>query len=142
VSFDLYASSGDLELGNNGDLLLVRDSDKLVQDVLKLLNTTTGSDPLNPMYGSILTSASLGQIMDPLVLATRAQMVIAEALDNLISIQQYQRSIQFMSEAESIVDFDTPIVEQDASDSRQYNIYVSAISKELVPLTIQIEVRL
>lgn len=142
MSFDIRAISGDLEFGSNGDLALVIDSDKLAQDVIKIVNTTLGTDPLNPSYGSTLTSASIGQGIDPLMVTTRTQFIIAQALERLLEIQSFQRTIQFVSDAEAIVDFDTPIVSQDSTDPRQFNVIITAIARDETPLTLALVVRL
>ena len=39
MSFDIKISQGDLAIGSDGDLARVEDTDKLVQDVLKILMT-------------------------------------------------------------------------------------------------------
>lgn len=142
MSFDLRAPNGDLELGSDGDVALVRDTDKLAQDVIKVLNTTLGSDPFNISYGSSLTTAHVGQALDPLMVTTRTQFIISQALDQMIATQAFQRTIQFVSDAETIVDFEAPIVEQDSQDPRQFNISVRAISRDLTPLTIVLVIRI
>jgi hypothetical protein len=142
MSFDIRLVDGDIQLGGNGDVDRVVDSDKLAQDVIKLLNTTIGSDPLNPNYGSTLTSSDIGQaIASPTNMAAQAQIVIAQGLDQLIAIQGLQRSIQTVTDAETILDFDTPVVELDPIEPRQFNIRVNAISRDLTPITVAFIVR-
>lgn len=142
MSFDIKAISGDIELGRNGDVVRVADSDKLAQDVIKLLNTTLESDPLNPGYGSILTSAMIGSgSTDPQSLAAQAEVIIGDALDQLIAQQQFQRTFQAMTDAETIIDFDSPIVEIDPEEPRQFNVRVDAISRDLTPLMLAFVIR-
>lgn len=141
MSFDIRLVDGDIVLGDTGDVDRVVDSDKLAQDVIKLLNTTIGSDPLNLNYGSPLTSSSIGTIVDSLSIITRTQAVISQGLEQLIATQDMQRSIQSLSDAETIVDFDTPVVEQDPIEPRQFNIVVNAISKDLTPITLAFVMR-
>jgi hypothetical protein len=50
VSFDLKIIAGDLRI-DGGDLALVRGSDKLKQDLVKIVLTEVGSNPLQPWYG-------------------------------------------------------------------------------------------
>jgi N-methylhydantoinase A/oxoprolinase/acetone carboxylase beta subunit len=136
MSFDIRLVSGDVVLGGNGDVDQVIDSNKLAQDVIKLLNTTLGTDPFNPGYGSTLTASSIGTTPDPNDVILRTQAIITQGLNQLIAIQNLQRSRQYVSDAETILDFDTPTVQQDAYDPRQYNIQVNAVSKALTPLTL------
>ena len=142
MSFDIRLTDGDIQLGGNGDVDRVVDSDKLAQDVIKLLNTTIGSDPLNPNYGSTLTSSNIGQaIASPDNMAAQAQAVISQGLDQLIALQGLQRTIQTVTDAETILDFDAPVVEIDPIEPRQFNITVNAISRDLTPITIAFVVR-
>ncbi len=142
MSFDLYGINGDLELGANGDVRRVTDSDKLAQDVLKLLNTTLGSDPFYPGYGSVITATSLGMPNDnPESLVSRAQIVLTEVLQLLVNTQEAQSTYQSLTDAETIVDFDTPIVEVDPAEPRQINILVNALSRALTPLSIAFVIR-
>lgn len=135
MSFDLRTIEGDIVINRRGDVDNVVNSDKLAQDVLKVLNTTLGSDPLNPNYGSLLTAASIGQMSNIDIVTVQIQNIIEQALQNLIQMQTLQKTYQYVSDAETIVDFDSPIVEQSATDPRQYNIIVSAVSRDMTPIT-------
>lgn len=141
MSFDIKAFSGDVEFGPNGDLSRVVNSDKLAQDVLKLLNTPIGTNPMNPGYGSPLTVNQIGTNVSTEGLIEQTKRIISESLEQLIVQQAYQSAIQTLTDAETIVDFETPIVVSDAQDPRQFNIVVNAISKALTPLSIALVVR-
>jgi hypothetical protein len=142
MSFDIKAISGDVELGQNGDLTIITDSDKLAQDIIKLLNTPIGTNPVNPGYGSTLTVNQIGTgIVSAADLVNQTKITITQALEQLISQQNAQSAIQFLTDAETLVDFETPIVEQDPQEPRQFNIAVNAISRDLTPLTIALVVR-
>jgi hypothetical protein len=136
MSFDIFAISGDIELGRNGDVARVTDSDKLAQEVIKLLNTTIGSDPLNPNYGSLLTSARLGSGIDVDSIVGQTQAILTEALEQLVQLQEFQSSFQTLTDAETIVGFEPPIVELDDAEPRQFNVMINALSRDLTPLTI------
>lgn len=141
MSFDVKAINGDIELGSNGDLVQYTDSDKLAQDIIKLLNTPLDSDPINPGYGSPLTVEQIGEVLSTDGLIEYTKHTIARALEQLITIQTYQSTFQQLSDAETLINFETPIVEPDASDPRQFNIAINAISRNLTPLTIALVVR-
>jgi len=141
MSFDIRAFTGDIEIGSNGDLIQITDSDKLAQDVVKLLNTPIGTNPLNPGYGSMLTVNQIGEAVSVEGLVQQTKTIITEALEQLISQQIIQAAIQPVTDAETLIDFETPIVQQDPLDPRQFNIVVNAISKALTPLAIALVVR-
>jgi phage baseplate assembly protein W len=142
MSFDVRAFNGDVELGQNGDFMTVTDSDKLAQDIIKLLNTPIGTNPLNPGYGSTLTVNQIGtSILSAADLIDQTKTTITQALEQLISQQNAQSAIQPLTDAETLVDFETPIVEQDPQEPRRFNIAVNAISRGLTPLTIALVVR-
>ncbi len=141
MSFDIRVTSGDLELGSNGDAATVVNSDKLAQDVIKVLNTPIGSSPLNPTYGSTLTVAQLGQVIDVEAVISQTTISIASALEQLVATQAQQKSFQIVTDAETIVDFESPIVEPDPVEPRQFNIVVNAISRDLTPISIALVVK-
>ncbi len=141
MSFDIRVINGDIEIGADGDALQVVDSDKLAQDVIKLLNTPIGSSPLNLGYGSTLTIAQIGDSIDPSLVADQTTIAITSGLEQLIAQQEQQRSFQIVTDAETIIDFETPIVRQDPVDPRQFNIVVNAISRDLTPISIALVVK-
>jgi len=59
MSFDLLLVDGDLKI-KGGDFQIVENSDKLVQDVLKLVSTQLGTNPFFPAYGSPMSQALIG----------------------------------------------------------------------------------
>lgn len=141
MSFDVRAIKGDIEFGANGDLVRVTNSDKLAQDIIKLLNTPIGSSPLNPGYGSSLTVEQIGETPTVYGIIEQTRAIITQALEQLTTLQAAQAAEQTLTDAETLVDFEAPIVERDEVDPRQYNIVVNALSRDLTPLTIALVVR-
>lgn len=141
MSFDIKVLNGDIEFDANGDLFTMADSDKLAQDIVKLLNTPIGTSPLNPGYGSPLTVNNIGEVVEVDAVIQQTQSAIAQALEQLISLQALQQAVQPITDAETLIDFETPIVEQDEVDPRQFNIVVNALSRDLTPLTVALVVR-
>lgn len=141
MSFDIRVINGDIDFGANGDVVQVTDSDKLAQDVVKLLNTPIGTSPLNLGYGSALTVANIGESIDPALAIDQTIISITAGLEQLIALQDQQRSFQIVTDAESIIDFETPLVQQDPADPRQFNIVVNAISRDLTPISIALVVK-
>lgn len=141
MSFDIKVLNGDIEFDANGNLRTMTDSDKLAQDIVKILNTPIGTSPLNRGYGSSLTVNDIGTVFDADVVIQQTQSVIAQALEQLIALQALQQATQSITDAETLIDFETPIVEQDTVDPRQFNIAVNALSRDLIPLTVALVVR-
>lgn len=142
MSFDIRVIEGDLVLGANGDAMRIVDSDKLAQDVIKVLNTPIGSNPLNLNYGSTLTTAQIGEpVINPSAIVAQTTAAVQQALEQLIAMQEQQKSFQRITDAETIVDFESPLVEQDPIEPRQFNIVVNAISRDLTPISIALVVK-
>lgn len=141
MSFDIKVLGGDVEFDSNGNLRTMTDSDKLAQDIVKILNTPIGTNPINPGYGSPLTVNEVGTVVNADSVIQQTQSAIAQALEQLISAQALQQAQQTITDAETLIDFETPIVQQDEVDPRQFNIAVNALSRDLTPLTVALVVR-
>lgn len=87
-------------LSSTGDPLLVRNEDKLNQDVLKIITTEKGSNPYHPEYGSLLTTR-IG-----LKAVSASKTLISEdvtsALRVLQRIQSLQREVQEVTPKETL----------------------------------------
>lgn len=141
MSFDIKIISGDFSFDSQGRFNLVRDNNKLVQDVLKLINTTLGADAFVPNYGVSITNVSIGALTTANVIA---QQLEAEILTGIQRIQQEQQSLeqqQLLTPAERIQNIDQVFVEQDEVDPRQYNIFIELTTQARTPITVNTEVR-
>src|SRR5574338_788116 len=102
MSFDLKIISGDLVL-SNGDLKTVVDSEKLIQDILKIALTTAGSNPVHPWYGSFISRTLVGNPNSTSVLVQIGKSQLTTALNNLKDLQDMQaQSYQRMTADEQI----------------------------------------
>lgn len=135
MTYDLKITSGDLVL-QNGDLQQVRDTEKLVQDILKICLTNAGSDPMNPWYGSFISRTLIGSILDTTITVQVAQTQLQNALENLKSLQAAQiKSFQKVSPAEQISAILNISIVRNASDPRIFTVQVKVLSKALTPVT-------
>lgn len=91
----------DYEYSNIGLPFLVRDEEKLVQDMEKILLTIRGSSIYYPWYGTLMVTL-IGTKQPPRTVKTRLQKEVAEALDNLKSLQEQQETFQIVSDREFI----------------------------------------
>ena len=73
MSYDIKIKNGDFSI-ENGDLKKVTDSEKLIQDILKICLTAVGSNPLNPWYGSFLSKSIIGSAVDTSMVADIAKI--------------------------------------------------------------------
>jgi phage baseplate assembly protein W len=131
VSFDLQILAGDLVL-QNGDLSIVKDSPKLIQDILKICLTEVGSNPTIPWYGSFLSRTLIGNPNQTSMLIQIAKSQLETALTNLQSLQQLQlKSFQRMSPDEQIASILNISVVQSQVNPTLFSVNIDVISKGL-----------
>lgn len=131
MSFDLQILAGDLVL-QNGDLSIVKDSPKLIQDILKICLTEVGSNPTIPWYGSFLSRTLIGNPNQTSMLIQIAKSQLETALTNLQNLQQLQlKSFQRMSPDEQIASILNISVVQSQVNPTLFSVNIDVISKGL-----------
>jgi phage baseplate assembly protein W len=141
MSFDLKLIAGDLII-KNGDLDIVEGSDKLVQDVLKLISTPLGSNPFFPAYGSPISKALIGKIYEQEFLEDIATHQLKSSIERLQQLQLEQlKQNQAVTPDEQIAVIENIKVSQARNDSRYYLIYLTVISKSFqrIPISFGID---
>lgn len=128
MSFDLKVNNGNLVINKNGDLETVSDTNKLIQDSLKIILTPLGSNPLNPWYGSNLSLALLGNTFDMDFGLEAARIQITTAMENLKKMQLSQSATQILSPAETIAAIKDVYVNTNPIDQRLVETKVSLLS--------------
>lgn len=141
MAFDMRIQNGDIVFDDQGRIELVRNNNKLVQEVLKLINTTIGYDPFNPNYGISATADTLGSITTANITSQRLESEITRGLQLLQDEQQSLSRQQIITPGERIVNIDNIIVEQDEIDPRQYNIFIELTTGEQTPITVTTEIQ-
>jgi len=135
MSFDLKIKNADLVI-ENGDIKTIIDSEKLIQDVLKICLTPVGYDPLNPWYGSFLSKTVIGSPESDELLNSISKNQIIKALENLKDLQNYQiKSTQSLSADEQIATVQSVQVIRSEFDPRVFEVYITVISKGFKPIT-------
>jgi|ERR1035437_1105487 phage baseplate assembly protein W len=135
MSFDLKIQNGDFVI-NNAQLRTVSDSEKLIQDILKICLTTSGTNPFHPAYGSLISRTIVGNPNYSEMLVQIAQGQLNTALTNLMSLQAQQvRSFQRMSADEQIGSIANISITKSQNDPRLFNVRISVISKGIKPIT-------
>jgi len=132
MSFDFKLIEGDLVIGTNGDLDTVENTDKLIQDILKMLLTPTGANIFFPWYGSLLSSAIIGSPMEDEFIETAATIQITTALQTLQTLQREQMaSFQKVTPSELLAAIKEVAVERSQVDPTYYAISVRILTKDL-----------
>lgn len=135
MSFDLKIVNGDLVV-NQGALQTVRDSEKLIQDILKICLTDVGGNPLHPSYGSFLARSVVGSAAQTSVIVSIASSQINTCLTNLQNLQQLQlKSFQKVSADEQLAAITGISVLRSAFDPRLFNVKISCLTKGFQPVT-------
>lgn len=140
MSFDLKIIGGDLVI-QNGDLRTVTDSEKLIQDILKICLTNVGSNPLNPGYGSFLSRTIIGNPLYTSTIVQIAKSQLTTCLTGLQNLQQQQvQSRQRMTADEQLAAITDISVVRNTVDPRLFNVTIKAISKGFKPITTAFQV--
>jgi len=135
MSFDLKISNRDLVI-QDGALKPVQDSEKLIQDILKMCLTTAGSNPMFPWYGSFLSRSIIGSPQNTSVLIQISKTQLSTALDNLKALQELQvKSFQRVSADEQISAILDISVNRSQIDPRFIDVKIKALTKGIQPIT-------
>jgi hypothetical protein len=135
MSYDLKIINGDLVL-NGGDFRTVVNSEKLIQDILKICLTPAGSNPLNPWYGSFINRSIIGSPLAYTIIIQVAQSQLQNALENLMTLQQAQvKSFQMVTPDEQINSISNISITRNSSNFTLYTVQISALSKGYLPIT-------
>lgn len=135
MSYDIKINNGDLAL-LNGDLKKAVDSEKLIQDILKLCLTAAGSNPMAPWYGSFLSRSIIGNPMDNSMIEDIAKSQINSALENFKTLQNLQvKSFQYVTADEQLGAILGIIVTRNSNDFRLFDITIKVITKGFKPIT-------
>jgi len=134
MSYDLKIIAGDLVI-KQGSLQTVIDSDKLIQDILKICLTAAGSNPLHPWYGSFISRTIVGNPNQTNMLVQIAKSQLNTALTNLQQLQNLQlQSFQRMSAAEQISAILDIAVTQNQVNPTLFNVSIKVLTKGLTPI--------
>lgn len=135
MSFDLKITGGDLVI-TQGKIKTVVDSEKLIQDILKMALTTAGSNPIHPWYGSFVSRTLVGNPNYSSVLVQIAKSQLTTAMQNLKELQDIQiKSYQRVSADEQIAAISDISIVHSRTDPRLFDVVIKALTKGLKPIT-------
>lgn len=131
MSFDLKLEQGDIQVGNNGDVAKVENSEKLTQDVLKAISTPLGANVFFPWYGSPITQALVGTAFDRRFVGAIAAQQIRTTLERLQELQEEQllNAGQVVTAQEQIAAIQNVFVDRNTVDPRFFIIELTVLSK-------------
>ena len=131
MSFDLKISGGDLVIDTDADLATVENSEKLIQDVLKMLMTEVGSNPWFPWYGSLLAGSMVGSPFDSNFISSVAENQIRSSLETIQSLQKEQATKQIVTPSELLAAIKSVNVVRNQIDPTFFTISLSLLTKNL-----------
>jgi phage baseplate assembly protein W len=140
MSFSLKIINGDLVI-NNGKLRTVVDSEKLIQQILKICLTNVGSNPLHPSYGSFLSRTIIGNPMYTATIVQIAKAQLNTCLTNLQTLQQMQvKSRQRVTADEQLAAITDISVIRNVLDPRLFTVTIRALTKGFKPISTAFQV--
>lgn len=137
MSFDLKIKNGDFVI-KGGDLQKVQDSEKLIQDILKITLSPVGSNPAYPWYGSYVSRSLIGSGMSTDIIFQMGQSQLQNAIENLKSLQDIQvrsflnPNISADEHIGAIVDIS---LNRGIKDPRLFDVLIKVTTKGFKPAT-------
>jgi hypothetical protein len=141
MSFDLKVINNDISFSSSGDVDIVQNTEKLIQDVLKIILTSQGSNQFYKWYGSTISQRVIGEVLGSYYTKVELTRSIQESLSNLIALQQQQSIYQSVSPQETLMAINYIDIEIDENDPRVYNIILSVLTKKMTALETTFQVR-
>lgn len=139
MSFDFKVVSGDLAIGPDGDLLQVIDTEKLIQDILKMVTTPLGSNVFFPWYGSSVSKSLVGAAFDMEFVSTIASGQLTNSMETLQRLQQVQAQRQAVSPGELIAAIQQISIERNQIDPRFFRILIKVVTRALTSAQTEFE---
>ena len=143
MSFDLKIVDGDISVGTNNDLDIVENTDKLVQDIVKIVFTPLGSNPFHPWYGSPITRSLIGRAYDKAFTSVIATQQLQASLTRLQSLQFDQlRRNQLVTASEQLAAIKSVNIDRNVNDPRFFTIFLTVLTKAFSRVDIPVTVRI
>lgn len=142
MSFDFKILNGDLVIGTNGDLSKVQNTEKLVQDVLKMLMTEIGSNQAFAWYGSSLSATMIGSGYDEVFITSMAENQIRSSLETLQNLQREQGAKQIVTPGELLAAIKSVNIIRNEVDPTFFSVLLSILTKNLTTVNTSFDVTL
>jgi len=142
MSYDLRLEKGNLKISPGCDLEVVQFTDKLIQDVLKLVITPAGANQMFAWYGSSFGKTIIGTPYDQTFIKGTATEQIVSAIENLRGLQLSQMQFQNVSASEAISRVLNVSVDPDKTDPRLIKVFISVLSRAVTQSDVSFIVRI
>lgn len=140
MSFDFKISNGDWVVGSNGDFKKVENTEKLIQDVLKIITFPLGKNIFFRWYGSPVSKTLVGTAFDMEFISTTASSQLMTALETLQRLQLEQAKRQRVTPFEQIAAVQRVIIERNTVDPRYFSVVAKIATRALT--TVQAELQI
>lgn|SRR5574343_194092 len=141
MSFDLKISQGDLVIGQNGDFTKTENTEKLIQDILKIALTPLGGNQFFPFYGSPISRTLIGNAFNFEFISTMASNQLRTSLETLQKLQKLQLSAgQKLTAEEMLAAIQNVTIERNQTDPRFFRVIIQALSRSMTPVTTSFDV--
>lgn len=141
MSFDFRVVNGDLGIGQDGDLDKVEDTEKLIQDMLKIIVTPIGSNKFYPWYGSPITQSLVGMALDFEMMSTISSGQLQNSLESLQRLQQEQSKHQRVTPFELLAAIKRVSIERNRTDPRFFLVIVEGLTRALTEANTQLTIK-
>lgn len=131
MSFDFKLQNADIQIGANGDIATVESSEKLTQDILKIISTPRGGNVFFPWYGSPISQSLVGTAFETKFISAMASEQLRTSLETLQSLQEEQQKdpAQVVTAQEQIAAITNINVSRNVTDPRFFNVTLTVLSK-------------
>jgi len=119
----------DYKVDSLGNYEKVRNENKLIQDMRKIVVTTKGSDPVATWYGTNFTPI-IGTAQLPEFVQTRIKTEITEALQRLKDAQDLQEEYQTVTDREALAFISNIEVTQSTVDPSYFRVVVDIVTQQ------------
>lgn len=137
MSYDFKITNGDWAIGSDGDVQKVENTDKLIQDALKIVIFPLGKNIFFRWYGSPVSKTLVGTPFDMEFVSTTASSQLMTALETLQKLQIEQAKRQRVTPFEQIAAVQRVIIERNRVDPRYFSVIAKLATRALT--TVQAE---
>jgi hypothetical protein len=141
MSYDIQIKNGDIAIGSDGDFQKVENTEKLIQDILKMVTTPLNSNLFYPWYGSPISKSLIGTPFDTQFISTVASNQLQGSIETLQKLQSLQASYQNISPSEQIAAIQEVRIERNQVDPRFFTVIIKVLSKDLSVAVTQFDVK-
>lgn len=127
-------------IGTDGDLQKAENTEKLIQDILKIAITPLNGNPFQPQYGSLISRTLIGNPLPMEFLVNNASSQIRNCLENLQRSQREQQKRQTLTASEQLAAIQQIKVERNQTDPRFWEVVIKVLARDFSVVTTQMVV--